>query len=162
MKPRLFADDTCLVHSADTIDNLSKLINQDMIGCKQIGFASTPKSPKFNSPTTSPEITIFYDGSPITISKSGKYLGVYIDDELSFKTHIKLLYKKLSRSLGISHKVKNYLPRKSLLHLYFALFHSHLLYCVTMWFSTYQTYTVPISKLQDRAIKLIYGKHAYH
>ena len=27
VKPRLFADDTCLVHSADTIDNLSKLIN---------------------------------------------------------------------------------------------------------------------------------------
>ena len=31
VKPRLFVDDTCLVHSADTIDNLSKLINQDMI-----------------------------------------------------------------------------------------------------------------------------------
>ena len=33
---------------------------------------------------------------------------------------------------------------------------------VTIWFSTYQTYTAPISKLQDRAIKLIYGKHAHH
>ena len=31
VKPRLFADDTSLVHSADTIDNLSKLINQDMV-----------------------------------------------------------------------------------------------------------------------------------
>ena len=31
VKPRLFAYDTCLVHSADTIDNLSKLINQDMV-----------------------------------------------------------------------------------------------------------------------------------
>ena len=105
---------------------------------------------------------MFYDGSPITISKSAKWLGVYIDDELNFKTHIKLLYTKLSRSLGILRKVKNYLPKKSLLHLYFALFHSHLLYCVTIWFSTYQTYAAPISKLQDRAIKLIYGKHAHH
>ena len=52
--------------------------------------------PKFNAPSTSPEINIFYDGSPITISKSAKYLGVYIDDEFNFKTHIKLLYEALS------------------------------------------------------------------
>ena len=48
VKPRLFADDACLVHSADTIDKLSKLINQDMVnvsnGCKQIGYVSTLKS----------------------------------------------------------------------------------------------------------------------
>ena len=63
--------------------------------------------------------------------------------------------------MGILHKVKNYLFKKSL-HLYFALFHSQLLNCVTIWFSTYQTYKAPISKLQDRAIKLLYGKHAHH
>ena len=143
VKPRLFADDTCLVHSADTIDNLSKLINQDMvnvsnwmqtnrlcINSEKSNFLIIP--PKFNSPSTSPKINIFYDGSLITISKSAKHLGVYIDDECNFKTHIKLLYTKLSRSLGILHKVKNYLPKKSLLHLYFALFHSHLLYCFTI------------------------------
>ena len=136
MKPRLFADDTCLVQSADTIDNLSKLINQDMVNVSNWMQANrlcinSEKSnlliipPKFNSPLTSPEINIFYDGSPITIPKLAKYLGVYIDDELNFKTHIKLVYTKLSRSLGILHKVKNYFPKKSLLHLYFALFHSH-------------------------------------
>ena len=163
----------CLVHSVDTIDNLSKLINQDMINVSNwmqadrlcINFEKSNLfiiPPKFNSPSTSPEINIFYDGSPITISKSAKYLGIYINDELNFKTHIKLLYTKLSQSLGILHKVKNYLPKKSLLHLYFALFHSHLLYCVTIWFSTYQTYTAPISKLQDRTVKLISGKHAHH
>ena len=173
MKPLLFANDTCLVHSADTIDNLSKLINQDMINISNWMQANrlcinSEKSnlliipPKFNSQSTFPEINIFYGGSPITISKSAKYLGVYIDDELNFKTHIKLLYTTLSRSLGILHKVKNYFLKKSLLHRYFALFHSHLLYCVTIWFSIYQIYTAPISKLQDRAIKLIYRKHAHH
>ena len=117
---------------------------------------------KLNSPSTSPEINIFYDGLPITISKSAKCSGVYTDDELNFKTHIKLPYTKLSRSWGILYRVKNYLPKKSPLHLYFSQFHSYLLYCVTIWFSTYLTYTAPISKLQDRAIKLIHGKHGYH
>ena len=154
VKPRLFADDTCLIHSADTIDNLSKLIIEDMVNVSNwmqanrlcINFEKSNLliiPPKFNSPSTFPEINIFYDGSPITISKSAKYLGVYIDDERNFKTHVKLLYTKLSRSLGILHKAKNYLSKKSLLHLYFALFHSHLLYGVTIRFSTYQTYTGP-------------------
>ena len=101
------------------------------------------------------KLLLLYEGSPITISKSAKYLRVYIDDYLNFKIHVKLLYAKLSRSLGILYKVKYYLPKKSLLHLYIVLIHSHLLNCVTIWFSTYQTYTTPISKLQDRAIKLI-------
>ena len=117
VKPRLFADDTRLVHNADTIDNLSKLINQDMVNvsnwmqANRLSINSKKSNlliipPKFNSPLTSPEINIFYDGSPITISKSAKYLGVYIDDELNFKTRIKLLYTKLSRSLGFCTKLK--------------------------------------------------------
>ena len=99
VKPGLFADDTSLVYSADAIDNLLKLINQDMVNvsnCTQVNrlCINSEKSnlliipPKFNSPSTSPEITIFYDRSPITISKSAKRLGIYIDDELNFKTHI--------------------------------------------------------------------------
>ena len=79
VKPHLFGDDTCLVHSADTIDNLSKLINQDMVNVsnwmqEDMLCINSEKSNlliiphKFNSPPTSPEINIFYDGSPITIS----------------------------------------------------------------------------------------------
>ena len=64
--------------------------------------------------------------------------------------------------LAFCTKLKIIHVRKSLLNLYFALFYSHLLYCVTIWFSTYQTYAAPISKLQDRAIKLIDGKYVYH
>ena len=38
VRPWLFVDDTCLVHSADTINNLSKLINQGMVKVSNSGF----------------------------------------------------------------------------------------------------------------------------
>jgi len=41
-------------------------------------------------------LTIRYDGSVNEISKSSKYLGVSIDDDLLFKTHVQTFYDKRS------------------------------------------------------------------
>ena len=60
---------------------------------------------------------------------AAKYLGVdVLDDGLSFKTHINMLTKKLSRAVGVLSKVKLFLNKSSLLSLYYGIFHSHLQY----------------------------------
>ena len=41
---------------------------------------------------------------------SAKYFGVLIDDKVNFQEHIKHSEKKVSRSVGILSKLKNYLP----------------------------------------------------
>ena len=51
-------------------------------------------------------LTILFCGSKINLSKSFKYLGVQIDDDFTFKTHINFLYSKLSRTLRVMLKVK--------------------------------------------------------
>ena len=45
---------------------------------------------------------------------AAKYLGVVLDDGLSFKTHINMLIKKLSRAVGVLSKVKLFRNRSSL------------------------------------------------
>ena len=57
---------------------------------------------------------------------AAKYLGVVLDDDLSFKTHIDMLTKKLSRAVGVLSKVTLFLNKSSLLSLYYGIFHSHL------------------------------------
>ena len=57
---------------------------------------------------------------------AAKYLSVILDDGLSFKTHINMLTKKLSRAVGVLSKVKLFLNKSSLLCLYYGIFHSHL------------------------------------
>ena len=117
-------------------------------------------SPKSNDKASYQNLTILFDGFKINLSKSVKYLGVQIDDNLTFKTQINFLYSKLSRTLGVMFKVKHYLPKTYLLLLYNTLFHPHLICCIFAWSSTFCTYLNPLQTLQNKAIKLIEGlKH---
>ena len=73
----------------------------------------------------------------IAVADDVKYLGVTFDKKLDFDCHFHNLKKKLSRSVGISAKVKPFLNSKTLLQLYCATFHSHLKYGILAWSPTY-------------------------
>ena len=53
---------------------------------------------------------IFISRSAIERSASLKFLGVMIDEHLTFKNHVQYISKKISRSVGILNKLKFYLP----------------------------------------------------
>ena len=84
-------------------------------------------------------------------SISAKYLGVTIDNHLSFNQHITLLENKVARSVGVISKLRFYLPRSSLVILYFSLMHTHLLYALPVWASTYNIYLSKLKRLQNKA-----------
>ena len=88
-------------------------------------------------------------------TESAKYLGITIDDELSFKKHIALLENKIARSVGVIAKLSYYLPSVSLVNLYYSLVHSHLLYTLPVWASTYLTYLTKLKRLQNKALRII-------
>ena len=56
-----------------------------------------------------------------------KYLGILLDENLSFRYHVDYICKKLSKSLFCLRRAKPLLNKKALRTLYFAIFHSHLL-----------------------------------
>ena len=57
-------------------------------------------------------------------------LGIWLDENLTFDTHVKKLCSKLAKSLFFIRRAQNFfLQTKPLLRLNYALFHSHLLYC---------------------------------
>ena len=80
---------------------------------------------------------------------------------LNFDCHIQNLEKKLSRSVGILAKVKPFLNSKTLLQLYYAIFHSHLKYGILAWSSTYKTFFKKLSILQNKSVKIIGGGSYY-
>ena len=90
----------------------------------------------------------------IQLSHTAKYLGIILDDRLSFKTHIDFLVTIISRSVGIMIKLRPYLPKETLTILYYALVHSHILYGLPVWAATY-TYLNKLRKLQNKAIRTI-------
>ena len=103
-------------------------------------------------------INFTFNNQLVQPSTSAKYLGITIDNKLSFKQHIILLENRVARSVGIIAKVSYYLPFNTLITLYHALVHSQLLYALPIWASTYsyKTYLNKLEKLQNKALRIIF------
>ena len=57
-----------------------------------------------------------------------KYLGILIDSNLSWKSHIDSICKKIKRSIGMLSKLRYYVPLKILVNLYYTLIYPFLTY----------------------------------
>ena len=70
-------------------------------------------------------ISIKIQGKRITPSSHVKYLGIFVDEHLSWNYHVMELSNKLSRANGIISKRRHYAPKSAVLSVYYALFYSH-------------------------------------
>ena len=82
-----------------------------------------------------------------------KFLGLLLDEHLSWKYHLSELSKTLARTCGIFLKIRNLLPLDVLICLYNALFMSFLQYGLIVRSQAYGSYINPIFKLQKKAVR---------
>ena len=87
--------------------------------------------------------------------KETVFLGVILDEHLSWKPHILSVSRKISKSIGIIYKSSFCLPKTSLRSLYYSLVYHYLIYCVSVWGSTYQSNLNRIIVLQKKIIRII-------
>ena len=65
-----------------------------------------------------PDLNLIIDGKKLERVSVMKYLGMYLDEHLTFSEHISTVCKKSSKKLGIIRKAREYLDRKTSLILY--------------------------------------------
>ena len=87
--------------------------------------------------------------------KSTKFLGIHIDENLTWKHHIINVNKKLSRALFAIKQAKHFLPINCLKILYFSLIHPHLIYGIESWGNASSTTLKKTMLLQKRAVRII-------
>jgi hypothetical protein len=68
--------------------------------------------------------------------ESTKYLGVVIDNKLSWAEHVKHLISKLSSILGIMYRLKYILPLNCKRNIFNSLVYPNLIYCVEVYANT--------------------------
>ena len=100
-------------------------------------------------------IIIKLQGVRLEHSNPVKYLGVYIDHNLSWDLQVKELNKNLSRANGFFSKLRHYVPKTTLLSVYYALFYSHLTYVSFVWSSTSQKNLDIIFTLQKKSMRIL-------
>ena len=144
----LFADDTSLF-SEQKDPNI--LINQLNCECQKV--SDWLKANKLSINVSKTKLIIFRPRqrslpniSPLTIEshvvelvESTKFLGVFIDQHFTWKTHINVISKKIAKSIGLIYGASFYLHKNSLLSLYYVLIYPYLTYCNLIWASTYIT-----------------------
>ena len=84
-----------------------------------------------------------------------KFLGIIIDDKLSWKPHIQSVKSKLSSVLSIMYKASKLINTTGMYTLYCSLFHPYLSYCNEIWGNTYTSNVKCLFTLQKKAIRLI-------
>ena len=83
------------------------------------------------------------------------FLGLWIDDKLSWKKHINNVNKKLTHGLFLLKQVRQFLPKVALRSLYFALIQTHLSYGILAWGNACESVMKRTVVLQKRAIRYI-------
>jgi hypothetical protein len=96
-----------------------------------------------------------YNDNPNVNDRTYKLLGIYLDENLSFDTHINHVCNKISQSNYIINRSKNFLPYNSLRTLYFTIVHSHLLYCLPIYSCTTQNNLNKLFIAQKKAIHTV-------
>ena len=162
---RLFADDTALILSDSNTSSLNERVNSEFAKIEQwlisdklsLNLSKTKFlliSPS-HKPIKPDKFHISIRGCNIERCQSIKYLGVQINELLSWKTHIEFIKEKLSRALGILGKLSRYLIQKELIEIYYAFFYPHISYGIRGWGSVNKTTLKTIQTLQNKALRIV-------
>ena len=66
-----------------------------------------------------------------------KFLGLVVDEHISFKLHINHLISKISGNIGIISRIRRCINTKTAITLSYSLIYPHLDYCNLIWASNY-------------------------
>ena len=88
-----------------------------------------------------------------------KFLGVYIDAQLTWKRHIEYTCSKLSKCAGILLKARKKLNRSALMSLYYSFAYQYFIYCNQFWGNTYPTDLERMVLLQKRLVRVVTCSH---
>lgn len=161
-KLTLFADDTSILlsdKSVITLKNISEItlitletwfLNNKLV----LNFDKTQfiQFSKRNKPI---EQILNTHNSTIREIAVVKFLGLHIDNQLTWKDHIRKLENKLSSICYMLRALKLILDLKTLKMVYYAYFHSVMLYGVEFWGNA--TNSIKIFRMQKKAIRIIFG-----
>ena len=164
VKPLLFADDTSICYASSDPIVLATVLNEALLNISTwmkanklsvnidktnyIIFQPTQKKSTY-------EILLLLDDRLITQKKQIKFLGVLLDENLSWKPHINYVCKKVSKSIGVIYRARFNLSKSTKLSLYYTLIYPYLIYCNTIWSSTYVSNLKRLQILQKRIVRLL-------
>ena len=92
----------------------------------------------------------------VTIKRveSTNFLGVIIDQHLTWNEHILAISNKVSMNIGVIGKLRHFLPGYVLILLYNTMVLPYLIYCNAVWANIYPTRLKRLVQLQKKILRI--------
>ena len=165
-QPRMYADDTHLTLASNNINDIEIYLNQDLenvnewlianrltLNQSKTEFMLIGSRQRLCTFQSAPNLKI--NGAPIKQVSVTKSLGVYIDENLSWNTHIDKLIKKVASGIGGLKRIRTLVPAATLKTLFNSLIQPHFDYCCIVWDHCNRTQAINLQKLQNRAARAL-------
>ena len=163
--PILFADDTNLFISGKNLNDMAVLINYELeeistwlkanrlsLNVKKTHFMVFSKKHMANS-----DLQIEINGEIITRCQKTKFLGVIIDEKVTWREHINYISGKVSKGIGIIIKARKVLHKQSLANLYYSFIYPYLIFCNHVWGNACKSHMHKLLLLQKKIVRIIAG-----
>ena len=165
---KLFADDTNLFvqgqnyeKTVSKVNNSLKCLNDWFLANKlSLSVSKTFHSVFSKSSTDSNSPIVQIPGNVIQQVEYTKYLGMLVDDKLTWKKHIEYVYKKILKFVSIFNKLRYKLSLKILKMLYFSFVYPHLLYGVELYANTNKSALKNLIILNNKILRIL--QHSPH
>ena len=71
---------------------------------------------------------LFFNENVVLKATLQKHLGMFLDSKLNFSEHLKTIFEKTNKTIGLFHKLQTLLPRDLLITIYKLFIRPHLDY----------------------------------
>ena len=167
----LFADDTTILYSHENIESQISVVNAELeevsnwfktnklsVNASKTNYMILGTS-HMTSVKAQQHFNVILDDTVLDRVKCTKFLGVLIDENLTWKCHIDCVSKTLSRNIDIMNKLKYFIPGRILYSLYCTFILPYVNYGILIWGNTCKVYLDKLIKLQKWAIRTISNSH---
>ena len=90
-----------------------------------------------------------------------KFLGVILDEHLTWKKHIQLIENKVSENVGVLYKASKLINSKCLRSIYFSFIPSYINYANISWASTNKTNLKKLFGKQNQPSRIIFNQDKF-
>ena len=103
-------------------------------------------------------LSIHLDDTPIEQVRCYKFLGVKVNDTLSWEDHIQYISTKVSRGITLLRHLARFLPRRALCYYYNAYILPQFSYADSVWNTCTRAQSIKLERLQNFAARVILSR----
>ena len=158
-----FADDSNLFKNGKDLSLLEKDINELLARVSEwlkvnklsLNIKKTHYMIFTKKKCAKPEVKLTIDEEILFEVSQTKFLGVIIDNQLSWKNHVNVICGKIARGIGIMLRARSVINKSTLITLYYSFVYPYYVYCNHIWGTSSTKNMKRLFILQKKAVRII-------